>query len=884
MDSQRGRKGRGQKNAWGVPKPGPRQENNSSAKTNHSNQQKKELERADAERRFQAAKAKLESSVQKHLEADSPSSDEDDELQTDNILEKVLQSYTSTGGTDLGRINHFLQEVFQSGAATCLICIGTVKHADAIWSCNKCFCFFHLPCIQRWAADSVAQQKKAAEELTAPFEVAPIIQWGCPKCRTEHLPSDTPQKYQCFCGQRENPPFKEWLVPHSCGETCQKPLQPECGHKCLLLCHPGPCPSCPQVVLSTCHCKKSKPFPKRCSDKFWTCGSMCGATLACGKHQCESLCHPGECEPCPRTSKQFCLCKTTSREQPCASPAWQCEKVCGKILSCGNHNCSDVCHRPGQCGPCPRSGKRTCPCGKSHVQNIPCTQDVPTCGDTCGKTLSCKAHQCLERCHKESCGICLQVSVKSCRCGNHEKEMPCHKEFTCEVKCKRPKNCMRHPCNRKCCDGQCSPCEKICGRQLTCGKHKCAAVCHTGPCYPCPLNDTYSCACGAAKMTLPCGRKKLLKPPKCNLNCKFPSDCHHPTRVPHKCHLGECPPCKQICKLTHPGCKHSCPAPCHSSVWVTTVIDPDRPLEGPWDRREVIKEKKALPCPDCLIPMPVICLGGHEKADWPCFKAIPSCCGRQCGRSLKCGNHLCTLLCHTVKNAPDVLKAGTNCSACESPCQLSRPKGCSHPCLLPCHPAPCKPCQQSIKLKCHCGLNQLLRPCHQWTKVENEGNKEELEKLLNCGNQCPKNYGCGHRCQADCHSGECPNPESCKKRVKVFCPCKRLKKELQCCAVRDGSVSVSCDDTCKERLAKEKEEREREAERVRAEKERKEKEELEKFEKWQQGKKKSGRDKRRRQSEQEEPSWSQRYLKTVVASTLAAIFIGFFINLFQAQA
>ncbi|KAJ9591017.1 hypothetical protein L9F63_027773, partial [Diploptera punctata] len=49
------------------------------------------------------------------------------------------------------------------------------------------------------------------------------------------------------------------------------------------------------------------------------------------------------------------------------------------------------------------------------------------------------------------------------------------------------KECLRHPCNRKCCDGNCPPCEKPCGRTLRCGNHKCASVCHRGPCYPCPL-------------------------------------------------------------------------------------------------------------------------------------------------------------------------------------------------------------------------------------------------------------------------------------------------------------------------------------------------------------------------------------------------------------
>jgi len=30
--------------------------------------------------------------------------------------------------------------------------------------------------------------------------------------------------------------------------------QEGCGHKCLLLCHPGPCPPCPRIVDASCYC------------------------------------------------------------------------------------------------------------------------------------------------------------------------------------------------------------------------------------------------------------------------------------------------------------------------------------------------------------------------------------------------------------------------------------------------------------------------------------------------------------------------------------------------------------------------------------------------------------------------------------------------------
>lgn len=60
-----------------------------------------------------------------------------------------------------------------------------------------------------------------------------------PKCRFEYKRSETPSRYYCYCGKVENPAVDPWLVPHSCGQICEREFKPSCGHKCLLLCHPG---------------------------------------------------------------------------------------------------------------------------------------------------------------------------------------------------------------------------------------------------------------------------------------------------------------------------------------------------------------------------------------------------------------------------------------------------------------------------------------------------------------------------------------------------------------------------------------------------------------------------------------------------------------------
>ncbi len=117
---------------------------------------------------------------------------------------------------------------------------------------------------------------------------------------------------------------------------------------------------------------------------------------------------------------------------------------------------------------------------------IPCTEDVPTCVDTCGKTLACGEHTCTQRCHIGPCGMvcricfwfevlsnfcllgqfknraksvkgirdfihlqCRQISVKRCRCGARTKELPCYKEYLCDTKCSKFKDCRKHQCKRK---------------------------------------------------------------------------------------------------------------------------------------------------------------------------------------------------------------------------------------------------------------------------------------------------------------------------------------------------------------------------------------------------------------------------------------------------
>eukprot|EP00878_Enallax_costatus_P040394 GHUV01046599.1.p1 GENE.GHUV01046599.1~~GHUV01046599.1.p1 ORF type:complete len:148 (-),score=0.96 GHUV01046599.1:55-498(-) len=78
---------------------------------------------------------------------------------------------------------------------------------------------------------------------------------------------------------------------------------------------------------------------------------------------------------------------------------------------------------------------------------------------------------------------CRELVSKTCRCGRTQKEVLCHTDVRCDSKCTNMRNCGRHQCKRRCCDGEsCPPCEEVCNRKLRCGNHRCPAPCHSGPC------------------------------------------------------------------------------------------------------------------------------------------------------------------------------------------------------------------------------------------------------------------------------------------------------------------------------------------------------------------------------------------------------------------
>ncbi|KAL6533124.1 NF-X1-type zinc finger protein nfxl2 [Orobanche minor] len=711
-----------------------------------------------------------------------------------DLSSSIFQSYLSSSNSphhdhnhDLIKIQSFLASS-RSGALSCLICLERIRPTDPTWSCSsRCFAIFHLLCIQSWAQQSTTLAASRASSRAAVVTDDYALVWPCPKCRVEYPKPQIPKNYYCFCGKVQDPPRDPWVFPHSCGEICGRSLKYDCGHICLLLCHPGPCPACPKLVRNKCFCGKLEDV-RRCGFKNFSCNGVCGKVLECRVHRCGEICHDGSCPPCREKGTYSCLCGKLKMSRECYERDFKCDNDCSKMLGCGRHVCERGCHE-GECGDCPLQGKRTCPCGKTVYEGMACDVSVPLCGATCDKVLSCGFHRCHERCHRGPCiETCRIMVMKSCRCGSLKKQIPCYQELTCERKCQKVRDCGRHACKRRCCNGDCPPCSEICDRRLRCRNHKCPAPCHRGACAPCPLMVRISCSCGETQFEVPCGTENEQKPPKCRKLCRVSTLCGHGSICkPHRCHYGACPPCRLVCNEEY-SCGHKCKLRCHGPIPPPLPEFTLKPKKKKSNHlSDATPGSSCPPCPELVLRS---CVGYHFGAErmMVCSNRAEFSCDNLCGNPLPCGNHYCTYVCHAFKSHSS--KSGESCEECNLPCEKKRYPACTHPCPLPCHPGQCPPCKTLIKRSCHCGSMIHVFEC----KYFNSLSEEERMAVRSCKGPCHRKLpNCTHLCPEMCHPGSCPFPDKCSKKVTVRCGCQTLKKEWLCHDVQAAYCDSGCD-------------------------------------------------------------------------------------------
>ena len=94
--------------------------------------------------------------------------------------------------------------------------------------------------------------KKEKLQIILLYHFSWNVNFPIPGC--QFVRKSTPREYRCFCNKVVDPAYERGReTPHSCGEMCGKPLKTttnvQCNHKCVELCHPGPCPPCVASVL-----------------------------------------------------------------------------------------------------------------------------------------------------------------------------------------------------------------------------------------------------------------------------------------------------------------------------------------------------------------------------------------------------------------------------------------------------------------------------------------------------------------------------------------------------------------------------------------------------------------------------------------------------------
>jgi NF-X1-type zinc finger protein NFXL1 len=152
------------------------------------------------------------------------------------------------------------------------------------------------------------------------------------------------------------------------------------------------------------------------------------------------------------------------------------------------------------------------------------------------------------------------------------------------------------------------------------------------------------------------------------------------------------------------------------------------------------------------------------------------------------------------------------------------------------------------------------------------------------------------RCTFVCHTGDCSDKSVCKKKVKLFCPCKRRKQETPC----NKAQPAVCDDECrhiKEQVRnhsnrpifevliftfKARLEAEAEQDRLKVEVERQQREEAERFEaKMEGGGRRRNRRNRRNLCETTEKSFLQSHKLPILAFLTSFVSVVMAIYLYQ---
>ncbi|KAK9474411.1 uncharacterized protein V1510DRAFT_390432 [Dipodascopsis tothii] len=315
-----------------------------------------------------------------------------------------------------------------------------------------------------------------------------------------------------------------------CGKPCLRKL--DCGHICKRTCHTGPCWPCNEQITVPCRCTFSN-ITLSCHELengTPECQRQCKVSLHCQRHECGIRCCPASRAAALRIASKKKKFSPHLQLETIIEPEHFCTRTCNRVLKCGTHTCTMICHR----GPCPTCleatfDELTCNCGRTRIMPpIPCGTKPPPCRHPCTRPTPCGHPVIAHNCHldDESCPKCPYFVDRKCMCGKTTvKNVPCSRsQVACINVCDKVLKCGAHKCKKRCHrEGECEdPCAQLCGKIKTCG-HPCEAACHSPfQCeeeQPCTTSILVKCPCGNLETRVECRATKNKEGPKRELRC-----------------------------------------------------------------------------------------------------------------------------------------------------------------------------------------------------------------------------------------------------------------------------------------------------------------------------------------------------------------------------
>lgn len=166
----------------------------------------------------------------------------------------------------------------------------------------------------------------------------------CPPCWRSSF-----EELYCECGSSVlYPPVACGTRPPPCSKPCSRPRT--CGHDVNHNCHTGACPPCTVLTKRLCYGKHEQRSTIPCHQGEFSCGLACGKEMSCGRHKCIQICHMG---PCPVPCTQPCTIPRELCSHPCTAPCHEsscpdnpCKQMVKVTCECGlrtsNRPCMDL--------------------------------------------------------------------------------------------------------------------------------------------------------------------------------------------------------------------------------------------------------------------------------------------------------------------------------------------------------------------------------------------------------------------------------------------------------------------------------------------------------------------------------------------------------------